>query len=104
MRLLVERTHEYLHTLCNVQRWRGSRDPIPRWRLFVVQRPGILRVGDSDNRTLTIDFLAGAEEIEIIGTTVIPEFGTIAVIILAVAIVSIIAVSSRTKLNVLPKY
>ena len=34
----------------------------------------------------------------------IPEFGTIAALILAVAIISIIVVSSRTRLTVLQKY
>ena len=55
-------------------------------------------------RILTIDFTAGTEEITIIGTWVIPEFGTIAVMILAVAIVSIIAVSARSKLSIIPRY
>ncbi len=58
----------------------------------------------STGRTLTIEFPDGAEEIEIIGTFVVPEFGTIAALILAVAIISIIAVSAKTRLNVLPKY
>jgi predicted secreted protein with PEFG-CTERM motif len=58
----------------------------------------------STDRTLTIPFPDGAEEIEIIGTVVIPEFGTIAALILAVAIVSIIAVTAKTRLTVLPKY
>ncbi|MDP3779979.1 MAG: PEFG-CTERM sorting domain-containing protein, partial [Nitrosopumilaceae archaeon] len=58
----------------------------------------------SNTRTLSIMFPAGTEEIEIIGTFVVPEFGTIAVMILAVAIISIIAVSARSRLNVLPKY
>ncbi len=57
----------------------------------------------SDDRTLTIQFEDGASEIEIIGTFVIPEFGAMAAIILAVAIVSIIAVSAKSRL-VLPKY
>ncbi|MEM3064354.1 MAG: PEFG-CTERM sorting domain-containing protein [Candidatus Nitrosotenuis sp.] len=57
----------------------------------------------SSDRTLTIPFEDGATEIEIIGTFVIPEFGTMAAIILAVAIVSIIAVSAKSRL-VLPKY
>jgi predicted secreted protein with PEFG-CTERM motif len=57
----------------------------------------------SSDRTLTIPFEDGAAEIEIIGTFVIPEFGTMAAIILAVAIVSIIAVSAKSRL-VLPKY
>ena len=51
-----------------------------------------------------VHFPAGTNEIEIIGTFAIPEFGTIAALILAVAIISIIVVSSRTRLNVLPKY
>ncbi len=55
-------------------------------------------------RTLTIEFPAGAEEIEIIGTFVIPEFGTIAAMILAVAIISIIAISARSKLSIIPRY
>ncbi len=58
----------------------------------------------SSSRSLTIQFPAGAEEIEIIGTFAIPEFGTIAALILAVAIISIIAISAKTRLNVLPKY
>jgi len=53
---------------------------------------------------VTVNFLAGTDEIEIIGTFAIPEFGTIAALILAVAIISIIVVSSRTRLIVLPKY
>ena len=51
-----------------------------------------------------VDFPAGTTEIEIIGTFAIPEFGTIAALILAVAIISIIVVSSRTRLNVLQRY
>jgi predicted secreted protein with PEFG-CTERM motif len=43
----------------------------------------------STDRTLVISFPAGAEEIEIIGTHVVPEFGAIAALILAVAIISI---------------
>ncbi len=58
----------------------------------------------SNDRTLTIPFFDGDEQIEIIGTFVIPEFGTIAVLILTIAIISIIAVSSKTKLSILPKY
>jgi len=42
--------------------------------------------------------------VEVIDGTVIPEFGTIAALILAVAIISIIAVSARTKLSVIPRY
>ena len=58
----------------------------------------------STDRILTIEFPAGAEEIEIIGTFVIPEFGTIAAMILAVAIISIIAISAKSKLSIIPRY
>jgi predicted secreted protein with PEFG-CTERM motif len=58
----------------------------------------------STDRTLTIAFPAGAEEIEIIGTFVVPEFGTIAAMILAVAIISIIAVSAKSRLSIIPRY
>ncbi len=53
---------------------------------------------------VTIMFPAGAETIEIVGTWIIPEFGTIAVMILAVAIISIIAVSARSRLSIIPRY
>lgn len=58
----------------------------------------------ADDRTLTIPFEDGNTQIEIVGTYVVPEFGTIAVIVLAVAIVSIVAISSRSRLSILPKY
>jgi predicted secreted protein with PEFG-CTERM motif len=56
------------------------------------------------NNKVTVMFPAGAEQIEIIGTFVIPEFGTIAAMILAVAIISIIAVSAKSKLSIIPRY
>jgi len=49
------------------------------------------------DRTITIAFPDGAETIEIIGTYVVPEFGTIAVMILGISIISIIAVTARSK-------
>ena len=57
----------------------------------------------STDRTLTVEFPAGAETIEIIGTFAIPEFGTIAAMILGIAIVSIIAITAKTKLSVMPR-
>ena len=57
-----------------------------------------------DGNNVTVEFLAGAEVIEIFGAHVIPEFGTIAAMVLAVAIVSIIAVSARSKLSIIPRY
>ena len=58
---------------------------------------------DTDRR-LTIGFSAGTEQIEIIGTFVIPEFGTIAAMILAVAIISIVAISAKSRLSIVPRY
>ena len=57
-----------------------------------------------DGNTVTIPFLAGTETIEIIGTFVIPEFGTIAMMILLVSIVSIIAISAKSRLSIVPRY
>ena len=54
-------------------------------------------------RTLHIEYSAGAETIEIVGSHVVPEFGTIAMIILAVAIVSIIAITAKTKTSLIPR-
>ena len=56
-----------------------------------------------DGNTVTVPFDADATTIEIIGTFVVPEFGTIAAIILAVAITSIIVLSAKTKLSIVPK-
>ncbi len=54
--------------------------------------------------TLTIPCVAGTEKIEIHGSWAIPEFGVIAAMILAVAIVSIIVVSAKTRLSLVPRY
>ncbi len=61
---------------------------------------------DSDDSTRTLDIMIpeGASQVEIIGTYAVPEFGTMAAIILAVAIISIIAVSARTRLSISPRY
>jgi len=56
-----------------------------------------------DGNTITVPFDADATTVEIIGTHVVPEFGAIAAIILAVAITSIIVLSAKTRLNIIPK-
>ena len=53
--------------------------------------------------TLTIPFSYGSEEIEIIGTFVIPEFGTIAALVLVVAISSILIISAKNKQIFIPR-
>jgi len=54
--------------------------------------------------TLTIPCVVGTEKIEIHGSWAIPEFGVIAAMILAVAIISIIIVTAKTKLSLVPRY
>lgn len=59
-----------------------------------------LPAGSSTTNEINIDFEAGTDEIEIIGDFIIPEFGAIAAIVLAVAIVGIIVATARySKLN-----
>ncbi len=43
-------------------------------------------------------------EVDILDGTVVPEFGTIAAMILAVAIISIIAISAKSRLSIIPRY
>ena len=57
-----------------------------------------------EGNKLTIPCNVGDEKISIVGSWAVPEFGTIAVMILVVAIVSIIVVSAKTKLSLVPKY
>tara|TARA_B100000929_G_scaffold135646_1_gene107394 strand:+ start:128 stop:940 length:813 start_codon:yes stop_codon:yes gene_type:complete len=58
---------------------------------------------NSESRSLYIPIKDGDYKIQVIGTHVVPEFGTIAAIILAVAITSIIVLSAKTRLNIIPK-
>jgi predicted secreted protein with PEFG-CTERM motif len=51
-----------------------------------------------NERTIIVEFPKGTEEIEIIGTFVIPEFGGITVLILMASIISVILVS-KTKMG-----
>jgi len=43
-------------------------------------------------------------EVDIKDGVVVPEFGTIAAMILAVAIISIIAISAKSRLSIIPRY
>ena len=54
--------------------------------------------------TLTIPCVVGTEKIEIHGSWAIPEFGVIAAMILAIAIVSIIVVTAKTRLSLVQRY
>jgi predicted secreted protein with PEFG-CTERM motif len=58
----------------------------------------------ADTRTLSIGFPSGAGAIDVIGTIAIPEFSTITIVVLAVAIVGIIIVTARYgKFNFSPR-
>jgi len=58
---------------------------------------------EQSGSSLTIPYEAGNERVEIVGSHAVPEFGTIAMIILAVAIVSIIAITAKTRTTLIPK-
>ncbi len=52
--------------------------------------------------TISAQYQSGAtDEVEV---TVVPEFGSIAAMILVVAIISIIVVSAKSRLNFIPRY
>ena len=59
---------------------------------------------EQNGNKLTIPYEAGNERVEIVGSYAVPEFGTIAMIILAVAIVSIIAITAKTRTTLIPKF
>ena len=50
---------------------------------------------NSESRTVKIPFVEGDYKVQIIGTYVIPEFGTIAMMILSVSIISVIILSKN---------
>jgi predicted secreted protein with PEFG-CTERM motif len=58
---------------------------------------------EQSGSNLTIPYEAGNERVEIVGSHVVPEFGTIAMIILAVALVSIIVITAKTRTTLIPK-
>ena len=58
---------------------------------------------EQSGSSLTIPYGAGNERVEIVGSHAVPEFGTVAMIILAVAIVSIIAITAKTRTTLIPK-
>jgi len=66
--------------------------------VLVNGEPADIEENDSElagHRALSISFGAGDTTIEIIGTSVIPEFGSIAVLILIVSIITVVAISRK---------
>lgn len=62
-----------------------------------IEAPYQEAITDSDARIITINFEKGDSNIEIIGTTIIPEFGIIAVMILAIGIMIMVFVTKKNK-------
>jgi len=54
------------------------------------------------DRTLTVSFPESSQEVEVIGTQVVPEFGGLSFVVLMIAIISIIAISAKTRLKLGP--
>jgi len=48
-----------------------------------------------ENKILSILYPAGAEKVEVYGSYVVPEFGTLAILILSIAVVSVIVVARK---------
>lgn len=51
------------------------------------------------DRTITVSIPQDTMQVEVIGTQVVPEFGVLASIVLAVAVFSIVAISAKTRLK-----
>ena len=58
---------------------------------------------DDETRSIYIPIKNGDSKIQIIGTSVIPEFGVLIQLVLIVAIITTIVISARTKLLIFPK-
>ncbi|WP_268541975.1 PEFG-CTERM sorting domain-containing protein [Candidatus Nitrosotenuis cloacae] len=69
---------------------------------YIIQIDGVQvpyqESADADSRVITVQFLDGDSDIEIIGTQVIPEFGTVAMLVLVAAVTTAIVVSARRNL------
>ena len=58
----------------------------------------------ADSRTIQVEFVGGSEVVEVIGTwAAVPEFGAIAALVLAAAIISIVVITARSRLSIVPR-
>jgi predicted secreted protein with PEFG-CTERM motif len=73
--------------------------PFDDGNFFVIVDGEEIESVNYENKILTIPYTANTEKIEVYGSYVIPEFGPIAIIILAVAVVSIIVLSRRNSIS-----
>ena len=58
---------------------------------------------DDESRSIYIPIKNGDSKIQIVGTSVIPEFGVLIQLVLIVAIITTIIISARTRLLIFPK-
>jgi len=90
--LVKARKHDYLAlwTLLVLYHWLTQRG---------IEVPYEEISTDSQNRRISIDFEEADSDIEIIGTFVVPEFGSIAMLVLIISIISIIILSNKFRIN-----
>jgi len=72
--------------------------------MYTIEADQGVHAGNKFTGTLMQHIYQESTQVEIKDGHVVPEFGTIAIMILVVAIVSIIALSAKTKLSIVPKY
>jgi predicted secreted protein with PEFG-CTERM motif len=82
------------------RKWIDAKKPDGTDDTYIIQIDGVQipyqeSSASPNSRIITIQFLEGDSDIEIIGTYVIPEFGTIATLVLVVSIVSAIFLSAK---------
>lgn len=57
-----------------------------------------------DGQSVKVHFIAGTESIEFVGSHVIPEFGTIAALILGASLISVVVISTRSRLGLVNRF
>ena len=55
-------------------------------------------------QSVEVWLLPGSEKVEILAMHVVPEFGFVAALVLAAAIISVVALSSRSRLSMIPRF
>ncbi len=104
VRVQIDATDEGTITLDLPREFIGAEKQDGKDDIFIIQIDGTdaayeESVVNSDSRVITIDFEQDDSYIEIIGTYVVPEFGTIVMVILVVGIMVTIA-ATRNKLQI----
>ena len=69
--------------------------PFSDGNFFVLVDGEEVQQASLENKILSIPYPAGAERVEVYGSYVVPEFGTLAIFILGVSVVSIVVLSRK---------